>query len=262
MPAVHRKDHPRRIARAIRRQERHQVADLARMRGAAERHVLLEFLVAVLVAELVLGPRLQQRDVAVGADGAGIDADHADVVGEALAAERAGERHQRGVAGAAADIVGVEFFAGRADVVDDDAVPARLHLRIDRAGEVDVAEHLQLPGVTPGRLVDLVDRAARDVAGIVDEDVDVGGVLDKPRDVLALAQVDDMGGGADLVRRAQPLGERLQLLAVAGGQHDVAAFLGKGFGRGRANALGGAGDQDALAAQMQIHGNSRLGEGR
>ncbi len=71
-----------------------------------------------------------------------------------------------------------------------------------------------------------------------------------------------MGGRADLVRRAQPLGQRLQLLAVAGGQHDVAAFLGKGFGRGRANALGGAGDQDAFAAQMQIHGISRLAEGR
>jgi hypothetical protein len=96
------------------------------------------------------------------------------------------KRHQRGVAGAAADVVGVELFAGRADVVDDDAVPARLHLRIDRAGEVDVAEHLQLPGVTPGRLVDLVDRAARDVAGIVDEDVDIGGFLDEPCDVLAL----------------------------------------------------------------------------
>ncbi len=71
-----------------------------------------------------------------------------------------------------------------------------------------------------------------------------------------------MGGGADLVRGAQPLGQRFQLLAVAGGQHDVAAFLGKGFGGGRANALGGAGNQDTLAAQMQIHGNTRLGEGR
>ena len=111
--------------------------------------------------------------------------------------------------------------------------------------------------MAPGRLVDLVDRAARNVAGIVDEDVDIGGVAGEFRDVLVLAQVDDMGGRADLVRRAQPLGQRLQLLAVAGGQHDVAAFLGKGFGRSRANALGGAGDQDALAAQMQIHGITR-----
>ena len=70
-----------------------------------------------------------------------------------------------------------------------------------------------------------------------------------------------MGGRADLMRGAQPLGKRFQLLAVAGGQHDVAAFFGKGFGRGRANALGGAGDEDTLAAQVQIHGISRLGEG-
>jgi len=35
----------------------------------------------------------------------------------------AGERHQRGVAGTAADIIGVELFAGGADIVDDDAVP-------------------------------------------------------------------------------------------------------------------------------------------
>ena len=32
-----------------------------------------------------------------------------------------------------------------------------------------------------------------------------------------------------------------------------------GFGGGRANALGGAGDQDTLAAQMQINGMSRFG---
>jgi len=63
--------------------------------------------------------------------------------------------------------------------------------------------------MAPGRLIDLVDRAARDIAGIVDEDVDVGGVLDELCDVLGLAQIDDMGGRADLMRRAQPLGERL-----------------------------------------------------
>src|SRR5206468_12203466 len=87
MPAVHGNAHFRRISRPIRCQERHQVTDLACMRRPAERHAFLEFPVAVLVAELVLRPCLQQRDVAVGADGAGIDADHADVVGEALAAE-------------------------------------------------------------------------------------------------------------------------------------------------------------------------------
>src|SRR5690349_2861115 len=41
----------------------------------------------------------------------------------------------------------------------------------------------------------------------------------------------------------------------------MAAFLGKGFGGGRANALGGAGNQDAFAAQVQIHGFSLLLDG-
>ncbi len=79
---------------------------------------------------------------------------------------------------------------------------ARFHLGVDRAGEVDIAEHLQLPGVTPGGLVDLVDRAARNIAGIVDENVDVGGILRKPGNVLTLAQVDDMSGGVDLMDRS------------------------------------------------------------
>ena len=48
-----------------------------------------------------------------------------------------------------------------------------------------------------------------------------------------------------------------QLIAAAGGEAEVAAFLRESFGRGRANTFGGAGDQDALAAQMQIHGNTR-----
>ena len=207
------------------------------MCGTAERQALLEFLVAVFIAELMPSPGLQQRDMPVGADGAGIDADHTDIVGEALAAERAGECHQRGVAGAAADIVGVEFLAGRTDVVDDNAVSARLHLRIDGAGEIDIAEHLQFPGVAPGRLVNLVDRAAGDVAGIVDEDVDIGGFLHQAGNVLRLTEIDDMGRCVDLVCGAQALGQRFKLIAAAGGKQEVSAFFGEGFGRSFADAL-------------------------
>jgi hypothetical protein len=138
---------------------------------------------------------------------------------------------------------------------------ARLHLRVDRPRQVDVAEHLQLPGVAPGRLVDLVDRAAGNVAGIVDQDVDVGGVLRQAHEVLALAQVDDMRGSVDLVRRTQAVGERLQLIAAAGGEEQMTAFLGKGFGGRGADALRCAGDEDALAAQMQIHGITRCSGG-
>jgi len=91
--------------------------------------------------------------------------------------------------------------------------------------------------VTPGRLVDLVDRAARNIAGIVDEDVDVGGLRHQPGDISRIPQVDDVGGGVDLVGRAQAVGEGFQLIATAGGQPDVGAFLGKGLGGGRADAL-------------------------
>src|SRR4051812_25514791 len=140
--AVDGEDHARGVTRSIGSEEGHQIADLARMRRPAKRQAFLEFLVAIFVAELGLCARLQKRDVAIRADRTWVDADHADVVGKALAAERAGERHQRRVAGAAADVIGVEFLAGGADIVDDHAMPARLHLRVDGAGEIDIAEHL------------------------------------------------------------------------------------------------------------------------
>src|SRR5205814_10039256 len=83
-----------------------------------------------------LRARLQQRDVALGTNRAGVDADHANIVGKALSAERAGKGHQRGISGAAADVVGVESFAGGADVVDEDRKSTRLnssHLGISYA---------------------------------------------------------------------------------------------------------------------------------
>ena len=168
--------------------------------------------------------------------------------------KQARERHQRRIAGAAADIIGVEFLAGSTNVVDDDAVSARFHLRVDGAGEVDVAEHFQFPGVTPGHFVDLVDRTAGNIAGIVDEDVDIGSVPGELCQILGLAQVHDVSRGVDLVRRSQAFGECLQLIAAAGGQKQMATFLGEGFGGGGTDALRCAGDQNALAAQMQIHG--------
>src|ERR1041385_5135564 len=67
-----------------------------------------------------------------------------------------------------------------------------------------------------------------------------------------------MAGRVDLVLRAQAISERLQRVAAAGGKATVAAFLGEGLGGGRANAFGGAGDENALAAQMQVHGEYSL----
>jgi len=88
--------------------------------------------------------------------------------------------------------------------------------------------------------------------------IDVGGLLYQARDVVRLAQVDDMGRGIDLVGRSQPLGNGLELIAAAGRKAEMAAFFGKGFGGRSPNALRGAGDQDAFAAQMKIHGTTLL----
>ena len=54
------------------------------------------------------------------------------------------------------------------------------------------------------------------------------------------------------------LGNGLELIAAASRQAKVAAFFGKGLGGRSPNALRGAGDQDAFAAQMKIHGTTRL----
>jgi hypothetical protein len=134
--------------------------------------------------------------------------------------------------------------------------PPRAFSRVWR-GDVDIAEHLNS---WAWRHVgsSIVDRAARNVAGIVDEDVGVISFFHQPRDVLGLAQIDDMGRGIDLVSRSQALGNGLELIAAAGRKAQVAAFFGKGFGGRSPNALRGAGDQDAFVAQMKIHGTPRL----
>ena len=54
------------------------------------------------------------------------------------------------------------------------------------------------------------------------------------------------------------LASAVSCVAAAGGEEEMAAFLGEGFGGGRTDALGGAGDENALAAQMQVHGMSRF----
>jgi hypothetical protein len=48
---------------------------------------------------------------------------------------------------------------------------------MNETSQVDIAEYLQLPGVTPCRVIDLLDRASRNVAGIIDKDIDAGGFV-------------------------------------------------------------------------------------
>ena len=52
-------------------------------------------------------------------------------------------------------------------------LPRSAHRPVDLAREVDAAEHLEVPGAPPFLLVDLEQRAARNAAGAVDQNVDV-----------------------------------------------------------------------------------------
>ena len=63
---------------------------------------------------------------------------------------------------------------------------------MNEASQVDIAEDLQLPGVTPCRLIDFLKRTSGNVAGIVDKDIDAGGIVGQPMKVVRFAQIDSM----------------------------------------------------------------------
>ena len=52
-----------------------------------------------------------------------------------------------------------------------------------------------------------------------------------------VTQIDTVDLHVDLMAAAQPVGERLHVFDVSRGEPQIAAFLGKGFGRCRADAL-------------------------
>src|SRR5258708_4638656 len=132
----------------------------------------------------------------------------------------------------------------------DAAVHGKNHPR-SIAGTVGGKERHQVcdfPGVTPGRLVDLVDGAARNIAGVIDENVDVAGSRGKRGKVVRLAQIDRVRSDLDTMFGAQLFRQRLQRFRAAGGEAEMTAFLGKGLGCRGADALRCAGNQDALAS--------------
>jgi hypothetical protein len=89
-------------------------------------------------------------------------------------------------------VVEIEPFAGGTDVVDDLTMATRLHGGVDDAGEIDVAEDLELPGMSPGCLVDFFERAAGNVAGVVHQHIDACSHFAQPRDIGRFAQIEGM----------------------------------------------------------------------
>src|SRR6185312_1280859 len=196
--------------------------DLLRPGGAAESVVLHQLLPAVFVAEILLGAGLGQGNQALGHHRAGVDADDAEIVARRPAAHRAGEGHQRGVAGGAGDVVEIGVLAGGAEDVDDDAVAARAHPVVKAAGHVDVAEDLEIPGGAPAVLGDHVEIAAGDRPGVVDEDVGVGALGDQLVDFAAVAEVERENPDADIVLGRDRGASRFEIGGGAGYERDIA----------------------------------------
>jgi hypothetical protein len=169
-------------------------------------------------------------------------------------AEGARESHEAGIARAADDIVGIHPLPGRADDIHDHPAPPARHMGVDAAGDVDEAEHLQVPCPPPGHVVDLVEGSRRIRAGIIDQDVEVRAGVGQRHLIGAAGEVADADFHREpLMRRAQRRGDRLKRRLASAGEHQRAAFFGQHFRDGPADALARPRDQGAFAAQAKVH---------
>jgi hypothetical protein len=126
-------------------------------------------------------------------------------------------------------------------------------MRIDDARKVDIAEDFHAPSVAPLLAVDLGERARRDVAGIVDEDVDVRAGVAEFFELADLSEVAAMHGDLDAVLLGETLSQLLHRCIVARGEMQVAAFRRHVFGDDESDALGGAGDEHGFAFEIDVH---------
>src|SRR2546423_14279108 len=115
--------------------------------------------------------------------------------------------------------------------------------------QVDIAEHLELPGMTPSRLVDRLERSAGNVARVVDEDVDICALAGEFAQRAAIAQVNRMHGRTALQLRLCVLEAR----RVARRKMHIATFGGKGVRAGKTDAFRSARNEDRLAFETEIH---------
>src|SRR4029079_4534720 len=171
------------------------------------------------------------------------DPDHADAVAYAAAPERFREGRKPGIAGHAANVLGVLGTRRVADDVDDDAAAARFHERIEGAGHVDGAEHFQIPGHAPPRLVARKQGPAGDRAGVVDKYVHRRELRGQPRHVGAVRQIGGVGADGDLVFSFKLLAGGVEIGGAARDQHKTATLRGQSLADGTSDAAGTAGDE-------------------
>jgi hypothetical protein len=131
--------------------------------------------------------------------------------------------------------------------------PPRFHRGQDGASQVDIAEHLEVPTAPPGGAVDPGQGAGRNVARVVDQDIDVAARRAQRRDRFGPRKVAHMDRRLDAMGALDLIGDGTQAFFAAGGEVQVAAFGGETLGDGFADPARRAGDQRCAPANVEIH---------
>src|SRR5438552_4154285 len=241
--------HPR---RGVGGQEDARVRDLVDLAPAAHAHARGHGVVRLLA----VGPRLLEHvQIALGLDGAGSDAVHADALAAPGHAELAREHDDGGLGGAVVRHHRRAVHAGHRGDVDDHAAGLLLHHLL--AGPLAAQEHAVEVDADHG--VPAVDRdvlglGAEGGAGVVDHHVEPPPLrhraLDHALDLVLLPDVHGHGERAP-AEVGDLLGHRLEVLELAAAQGDVGAGA-RELDRDRlADAGAAAGDDGGLALERE-----------
>src|SRR5262249_60807703 len=87
------------------------------------------------------------------------------------------------------NVIGADGTAAHANDIDDRAGLALLHLRDVELAQVNIAEHLERPGLLPPLQTDVGDTAARNGSGIVDKDLNAEESLMEAQALGGIVQV-------------------------------------------------------------------------
>src|SRR5712692_8885973 len=124
----------------------------------------------------------------------------------------------------------------------------------DRPGQIDISEHLEIPGVAPDLVARVVEVSGRIRAGIVDENVDLRAGLRETLLVLDLAQIGAVNADVDARRSlAKHVARQLERGDTATRNIEVAAFSCERLGDRKADAFAGPSHKRALPLQLQVH---------
>src|SRR4051794_25546682 len=187
------------------------------------------------------------REMATRHRRARIDGDDTHAMADAFAAQALREHIECNVGSAARDVPMIGVARSGPDDVDNDAALACTHPAIDDACEVDIAEDFYVPGIAPGFGIDFFDRAGRNVTRIVYQYVDVFACLAEGFDFRGEAEIAAMDAHLDVMFLNESYRYLLELRFIACRKAQVAALCRHMFRDDKADALGGAGDQDGLA---------------